>query len=63
MQPYERSLIVHSMHTHITPEKLQVIHELMEQQLDWQYIVKLLEHNHVISLFAYNLSRFSPIPG
>ena len=62
MQHCEHDLITHCTRTQITPQRLQVIRELMTQQIDLPYLVRLLEHNRVTSLFAYNLNRFSLSP-
>lgn len=63
MQQHEHMLIIDCMRTRITPERQREIALLLDQPLDWQYIMQLLNHNRVASLFAYNIRNFPQIAG
>lgn len=50
----EYRLILQLTRTHVTPEGHKAVEDLLAQPLDWDYLIALLDHNHVTSVFAYH---------
>ncbi len=50
----EHLIIRYWLRTNLTPEEIQTAQQLKEAPLNWDYVIRLLERNSVVSFFAYN---------